>query len=303
MIGALTYEEVLQATMRSNWIHALWLFAVVVLIWVCTNLLTLYGNRKKKPKDKMTAGRCRFFLLVLVVIGYGICVGTSVPEENARIQQDIDEHAYVTVHGSYTRNTASRRSHTSFTMTIYTDDDPETPLCLEPPVLDDPDAFFPARHPRRYDRLRQKQPPDPEVHAGQSSGPRRFTFENSPRTNWSGGCALCKCHAAHGERPSGMGFPARFSIFAIGICKRNTSRLAGVSFEAPPGFEPGVKDLQSHALPLGYGAKNGAGNEIRTRYLHLGKVALCQMSYARKMVPPVGIEPTTRGFSVPCSTN
>lgn len=143
MIGALTYEEVLQATMRSNWIHALWLFAVVVLIWVCTILLTLYGNRKKKPKDKDDSWQVSVFLLVLVVIGYGICVGTSVPEENARIQQDIDEHAYVTVHGSYTRNTASRRSHTSFTMTIYPDDDPETPLCLEPPVLDDPDAFFP----------------------------------------------------------------------------------------------------------------------------------------------------------------
>ena len=27
---------------------------------------------------------------------------------------------------------------------------------------------------------------------------------------------------------------------------------------------------------------DGAGDEIRTRYLHLGKVALCQMSYARK---------------------
>ena len=26
---------------------------------------------------------------------------------------------------------------------------------------------------------------------------------------------------------------------------------------------------------------NGAGNEARTRYLHLGKVALYQMSYAR----------------------
>lgn len=26
------------------------------------------------------------------------------------------------------------------------------------------------------------------------------------------------------------------------------------SLEAPPGFEPGLKDLQSHALPLGYGA-------------------------------------------------
>ena len=57
---------------------------------------------------------------------------------------------------------------------------------------------------------------------------------------------------------------------------------------------------------------SGAGDEARTRYLHLGKVALYQMSYARIwcspnklncMVPPVGIEPTTRGFSVLCSTN
>ena len=48
--------------------------------------------------------------------------------------------------------------------------------------------------------------------------------------------------------------------------------------------------------------KIGAGDEARTRYLHLGKVALYRMSYARMMVPPVGIEPTTRGFSVRCST-
>ena len=64
----------------------------------------------------------------------------------------------------------------------------------------------------------------------------------------------------------------------------------------------------------------GAGDEARTRYLHLGKVALYQMSYTRilapdwepyanhfcghkQMVPPVGIEPTTRGFSVHCSTD
>ena len=55
----------------------------------------------------------------------------------------------------------------------------------------------------------------------------------------------------------------------------------------------------------------GAGDEARTRYLHLGKVALYRMSYTRiyylmntssSMVPPVGIEPTTRGFSVRCST-
>ncbi len=57
----------------------------------------------------------------------------------------------------------------------------------------------------------------------------------------------------------------------------------------------------------------GAGDEARTRYLHLGKVALYQMSYTRmdslrtsirrEMVPPAGIEPATRGFSVRCSTN
>ena len=51
---------------------------------------------------------------------------------------------------------------------------------------------------------------------------------------------------------------------------------------------------------FGFGADDGA----RTRYLHLGKVALYQMSYIRiLLVPPGGIEPPTRGFSVPCSTD
>ena len=50
--------------------------------------------------------------------------------------------------------------------------------------------------------------------------------------------------------------------------------------------------------------RNGADDGARTRYLHLGKVALYQMSYIRiYLVPPDGIEPSTRGFSVPCSTN
>ncbi|GEM_PF-2853196 len=55
----------------------------------------------------------------------------------------------------------------------------------------------------------------------------------------------------------------------------------------------GIKLLQSSALPLGYGAANkvalnimgtnflvpdGADYETRTRYLHLGKVALYRMS-------------------------
>ena len=46
----------------------------------------------------------------------------------------------------------------------------------------------------------------------------------------------------------------------------------------------GIADLQSTALPLGYGAV-GAANEARTRHLHLGKVALYQMSYTRKWCP------------------
>ena len=55
----------------------------------------------------------------------------------------------------------------------------------------------------------------------------------------------------------------------------------------------GRRVLQTLALPLGYVTvwkkeQNvcsfficGAGDEARTRYLHLGKVALYQMSYAR----------------------
>ena len=56
--------------------------------------------------------------------------------------------------------------------------------------------------------------------------------------------------------------------------------------EAPPRIELGIKVLQTSALPLGYGAIPtalekrvfGADYGVRTRYLHLGKVALYQMS-------------------------
>ena len=48
--------------------------------------------------------------------------------------------------------------------------------------------------------------------------------------------------------------------------------------EAPPRIELGITILQTVALPLGDGAINGAEYEARTRYLHLGKVALYQMS-------------------------
>ena len=61
--------------------------------------------------------------------------------------------------------------------------------------------------------------------------------------------------------------------------KRVSTKLTLFIMEAPTRFELVIKVLQTSALPLGYGAeKNGAGYEARTRYLHLGKVALYQMS-------------------------
>ena len=91
--------------------------------------------------------------------------------------------------------------------------------------------------------------------------------------------------------------------------------------EAPPRFELGNRGFADLCLTTWLWRRiedrtgfcphfSGAEDEARTRYLHLGKVALYQMSYSRKslpsgeeMVPPIGIEPMTRGFSVPCSTN
>ena len=91
--------------------------------------------------------------------------------------------------------------------------------------------------------------------------------------------------------------------------------------EVPPRFELGNRAFAELCLTTWLWhreeqnrvlkSENGASDEARTRYLHLGKVALDQMSYTRiklprcreGVVPPVGIEPTTRGFSIPCSTN
>ena len=71
-----------------------------------------------------------------------------------------------------------------------------------------------------------------------------------------------------------------------------------------PDLNRGIGVLQTRALPLGYVALYGADDEARTRYLNLGKVALYQMSYIRIcLMPSGGIEPPTRGFSVPCSTD
>ena len=58
--------------------------------------------------------------------------------------------------------------------------------------------------------------------------------------------------------------------------KKKEQRNLCSNVEAPPRLELGIKVLQTSALPLGYGAKRaiGAVDEIRTRDIHLGKVAL-----------------------------
>ena len=69
--------------------------------------------------------------------------------------------------------------------------------------------------------------------------------------------------------------------------KKPPKRMRFGGLEASPGFEPGIKVLQTDALPLGYDALLdtttdtkivsvvvGAEDEIRTRDVHLGKVTL-----------------------------
>ena len=64
-----------------------------------------------------------------------------------------------------------------------------------------------------------------------------------------------------------------------------------------------MKVLQTFALPLGHAtiwsgvsARFGAADEARTRYLHLGKVALYQMSYGR-MPTHLTLRPPCMGAS------
>ena len=93
--------------------------------------------------------------------------------------------------------------------------------------------------------------------------------------------------------------------------KKNPHSLAalGIHLEVTPGFEPGNESFADSCLttwlchhgvylydmrlfekvniyfyrksPQMTVGSSGAGNEARTRYLHLGKVALYRMSYAR----------------------
>ena len=90
-----------------------------------------------------------------------------------------------------------------------------------------------------------------------------------------------------------------------------------------PESDRGIKVLQTSALPLGYGALFKFCNALKKSAHQYSLGVLILWSGLRgsnppprpwqgralpnelnpQMVPPIGIEPTTRGFSVPCSTN
>ena len=93
-----------------------------------------------------------------------------------------------------------------------------------------------------------------------------------------------------------MIYTARCAVMICQACgldkKIPKANAFGIFWRRHPDLNWGIKVLQTSALPLGYGAiiqfikasvveafiKIGAGYEARTRYLHLGKVALYQMS-------------------------
>ena len=114
--------------------------------------------------------------------------------------------------------------------------------------------------------------------------------QNSPAPEVERGRLMCRFGAEAGET-----FPKTFPR----VCGKPPETQ-----EAPPGFEPGMEDLQSSALPLGHGAgtcrRNRAGNRIRTGDLNLGKVALYQLSYARRCPPTTSGGPD-RKRKPPCA--
>ena len=104
------------------------------------------------------------------------------------------------------------------------------------------------------------------------------------------------------------------SLLKTGIHRKKTdSRLEPVFWRRHPDLNWGIKVLQTSALPLGYGAESNAAHQSYSVFWSglRGSNSLpppwqggaLPDELNPRMVPSVGIEPTTRGFSVLCSTN
>ena len=75
------------------------------------------------------------------------------------------------------------------------------------------------------------------------------------------------------------------------------------SLEATPGFEPGHKGFADPCLTTWLCRHIWSGQRGSNPLPSPWQGDALPDELCPQMVPPVGIEPTTRGFSVPCSTN
>ena len=79
--------------------------------------------------------------------------------------------------------------------------------------------------------------------------------------------------------------------------------------EATTGFEPVIRVLQTHALPLGYVAiwllreSNPCYRRERAMSWPLDQGALYVNTFSGVLTPPVGLEPTTTRLTAECSTD
>ncbi len=76
-----------------------------------------------------------------------------------------------------------------------------------------------------------------------------------------------------------------------------------IMLEAPVGIEPTIKELQSSALPLGYGAKSHwSGRRDSNPRPRPWQGRILPLNYFRKMAGLEGIEPSHVGIKIRCLT-
>ena len=85
--------------------------------------------------------------------------------------------------------------------------------------------------------------------------------------------------------------------------KRASLTTCSFFLEAPPGFEPGRKGFADLCLTTWLWCLIWSGLRGSNPPPQPWQGCALPNELNPHMVPPIGIEPTTRGFSVPCSTN
>ena len=99
---------------------------------------------------------------------------------------------------------------------------------------------------------------------------------------------------ALGDPEYALRFQAQMSGLRLVRPKAAVGRARGASpLEAPPGFEPGVKVLQTSALPLGYGAKKWSGLRGSNSLPPPWQGGALPDELNPQMATRMGLEPTT----------